>query len=341
MSPPTPARRPLPWLVLAAAALFLTAGCDPEDGFAVDDDSDPGDDDTGDDDSGDDDVSGDDDDSADDDTGDDDSGDGVQVSSEDGWASVCAGEAHTCGQRQDGTVQCWGANEWDQLVVPEGIFLSISCGATYVCAVRPDGDLVCWGSDIYGQSSPPAGEYTQVSAAWYTTCALRADTGIDCWGYNDWGEGDVPPDSYLAVASGHKHTCGIRADDSSVTCWGWEFFGQLEAPDGTFTALAAGSIHTCGLLDDGELTCWTFLEDVDPGYPLTAVGVGWYQVWGADAHGAVACWGDDWAGQARAPEGSYLRIDGGSAHTCAVRDDHHVVCWGCGSGFDRGQCTPP
>jgi len=44
--------------------------------------------------------------------------------------------------------------------------------------------------------------------------------------------------------------------------------------------------------------------------------------------GSIACWGSNGAGQALPPEGRYRQVSAGSAHTCALRMDETVVCWG-------------
>ena len=39
--------------------------------------------------------------------------------------------------------------------------MDISSGDSHTCGIRIDGSIECWGSDDYGQSSPPNGsEYT-------------------------------------------------------------------------------------------------------------------------------------------------------------------------------------
>ncbi len=54
--------------------------------------------------------------------------------------------------------------------------------------------------------------------------------------------------------------------------------------------------------------------------------------------GSVACWGDDRWGQATPPAGRYTAVSAGWLHTCGLRADGAVDCWG--DDFD-GQATPP
>ena len=62
------------------------------------------------------------------------------------FASVSAGESHTCGVRMDGSVACWGSNEDSQATPPEGEFASVSAGSIHTCGVRVDSSVACSGS---------------------------------------------------------------------------------------------------------------------------------------------------------------------------------------------------
>ena len=58
-----------------------------------------------------------------------------------------------------------------------------------------------------------------------------------------------------------------------------------------------------------------------------------------DGHGcgirtdlSLACWGNDWDGQASPPEGEFVAVDAGWTHTCAIRVGGDVTCWGTSNG---------
>ena len=52
-----------------------------------------------------------------------------------------------------------------ETVALKGIVLaSVSVGGKHTCGVMPDGSVECWGDDEFGQSAPPEGGFTAVSA---------------------------------------------------------------------------------------------------------------------------------------------------------------------------------
>ena len=62
-------------------------------------------------------------------------------------------------------------------------FVDVSYGSDHACALHEDGSIACWGANEYGKASPPSGEFKSVSSGEHGTCALRSDDGkIVCWG---------------------------------------------------------------------------------------------------------------------------------------------------------------
>ena len=70
---------------------------------------------------------------------------------------VSASAWHSCGVRADGTVTCWGSNEFlvyhdsqprwiadGKLDAPSGRFLSVTVSINHSCGVRVDQSAVCW-----------------------------------------------------------------------------------------------------------------------------------------------------------------------------------------------------
>lgn len=87
------------------------------------------------------------------------------------FASVSAGDTHTCGISTAGATYCWGDNAYGQFgngstnpsSVPEPIapgftFTSISAGSNYTCGVTGEGVAYCWGQNHHAQLGD--GSYT-------------------------------------------------------------------------------------------------------------------------------------------------------------------------------------
>src|SRR5438046_4485340 len=54
--------------------------------------------------------------------------------------------------------------------------------------------------------------------------------------------------------------------------------------------------------------------------------------------GTVVCWGASGYGQATPPAGTFTQVTAGDSHTCGIRSDSTVACWGDNL---NGQATPP
>lgn len=184
-----------------------------------------------------------------------------------------------------------------------------------------------------------------VVAGYLHTCAIVDDDSLRCWGANDFGQlgdpavgpagvdgpqGPVLPD-VRRIAAGCYHTCALQSDDS-IRCWGLNMDGQLGsgnllditdaasspaiALDPPPTMLAAGCYHSCAALADGTARCWGRNEfgqlgagDPTPLADPTLAGI-------LDLGRPI------------------IKITAGHSHTCALRDDGAVHCWGAN---DRGQ----
>ena len=207
---------------------------------------------------------------------------------------VSAGADHTCGIKDDGTLACWGIPTGP--VVPPGAFRQLSAGEAYTCGVRVDDTLACWGAESDGRATPPNGLFSQVSARSRHTCGLRIDGTLACWGNNDYGQlNHIPTDTFIQVSVGMLHTCALRQDDHTLTCWGNNDYGQLDhIPSGTFTQVSIGSVFSCGIKTDGTL----------------------------------ACWGDNVNWPPTPPDGTFSQVSAGFGHTCGVRTDGTLACWG-------------
>ncbi|MDD5434431.1 MAG: hypothetical protein PH343_03280, partial [Nitrospira sp.] len=136
--------------------------------------------------------------------------------------------------------------------------VEVEAGTNHNCAVMSDGTVKCWGNNNFGQlgdgtqtnrTMPVAvsGISTAVAiAGGYThTCAVLAGGSVQCWGYNNVGQlGDGTTTNHITpvvvsgistavgIEAGTYHTCAVLAD-GAVKCWGANSAGQLG--DGTTT----------------------------------------------------------------------------------------------------------
>jgi alpha-tubulin suppressor-like RCC1 family protein len=135
----------------------------------------------------------------------------------------------------------------------------ISVGFYHTCATITDGSVRCWGYNDYGEvgdgsddtrllpvvvrnagNTGPLRGISYVDAGAYHTCALRTDGGARCWGEADYGElgnGQLTPDRGLPVT---VRNAGDNGNLAGVT--------QLQATD----------YHTCVRLQNGQARCWGY-----------------------------------------------------------------------------------
>ncbi|MDH5722237.1 MAG: hypothetical protein OEY94_02815 [Alphaproteobacteria bacterium] len=171
-------------------------------------------------------------------------------------------------------------------------------GGYHSCGIKSDDTLWCWGRDFFGQLGD---DFTYADKS---TPVIVADGA-----------------TWKTVAAGSSHTCGIKSDDT-LWCWGRDLFGQLG--DGglalnkltpspvtggaTWKAVAAGGEHSCGIKSDDTLWCW-----------------------GADSYGQL---GDDATLAAKlapvivAGGATWKTVTGGGEHSCGIKSDDTLWCWG-------------
>jgi alpha-tubulin suppressor-like RCC1 family protein len=251
---------------------------------------------------------------------------------------------------------------------PLGSRIAAGLSGNHVCAVKEDGTVRCWGSNSAGQLGNGSGGAGQFSASPVTvsgltdavavaagaehSCALRATGSIVCWGSNDRGRlGDgttttprltpvpvVNPNGstllgVVAIATGVNHTCAVLFD-GTARCWGAKSFSKLGTGEAVGTppiflssaatvasltdavSIAAGINHTCAVRASGAVSCWGANDlaqlgngsrDITQGHnvPVDVPGL-------SDVTGVAA----------------------GGNHSCALRANGTVRCWGANS---RGQ----
>ena len=188
------------------------------------------------------------------------------------------------------------------------------------------------------------------------TCAILADRSVRCWGIGAEGRlgygnladignaADAGPVNLgagrtaRALAAGFDFTCAIL-DDGSVRCWGDGANGRLGTGStasvltpadatpvdlgGTATAITAGYQHACALLSDGTIRCWGLGTAGRLGYGnQNSIG---------DNESPASAGPVDLGAGHRA-----VAISAGWYHTCAIRDDGQLLCWGYGAYSQLG-----
>jgi len=241
---------------------------------------------------------------------------------DDGVGSITAGGSHTCAILDDGSVSCWGDNDYGQL-----------------------GDGTTTDRNTSTQTSSLGTDRTAVAitAGYRHTCAILDDGSVSCWGYNSGGQlGDgtttnrnTPTQTSslgtdrtaVAITAGYRHTCAIL-DDGYVSCWGYNSAGQLGdgttmmrntstqtsslGADRTAVAITAYSHHTCAILDDGSVSCWGRNNQGQLGDGTTTTNP-------RSTPTQTSSLGTD---------RTAVAITAGYWHTCAILDDASVSCWG-------------
>jgi alpha-tubulin suppressor-like RCC1 family protein len=318
------------------------------------------------------------------------------------FTQVSAGGYHTCGLRTEGTVACWGDNGDGEATPPVGTFTQISAGSGHTCGLRTDGTVACWGWNEYGQIASPAGTFTQVSASGQGlnltelgpislghTCGVKTDGSVACWGSGLFGQATPPaPGTYYVPLEVNRIGSGtVTSDPEGIACEadclrsfplntvitlvgtpieGWQFSHWAGACSGLvptcqvlmrdgqrvqaifsnintthYRQVSAGRGHTCGVQTDGVVACWGenyFGQATPPIGTFTQVSAGGYYTCGVQTDGMVSCWGDNSWGQATPPAGTFTQVSAGFRHTCGVQTDGVVACW----GYNRdGEATPP
>ena len=166
-------------------------------------------------------------------------------------------------------------------------------------------------------------------------CGLRPDGEAHCW-YADGHDGpETSPGPFVDIGASSNLYCGLRMDGSAA-CWG---FGvdTAPAPDAQFIDLEGKGPAMCGVKADGDVTCWgngEFPSGVEGDW--TKVTVGWNHgcAWSEAGH---ACFGTPEHGPTEAIEEGIRVMAAGFRHTCAVRLDGHIECW----GVDPEAISPP
>lgn len=232
------------------------------------------------------------------------------------WRATSSGNSHTCAIKDDASLWCWGGNTKGQIgqgnttafysepteLDRDSKWLRISASGDHNCAIKDDNSLWCWGGNLTGQVGNGSTENV-------LRPSLIAETT------SRWNK----------ISLGTDHSCGIKVDNS-LWCWGDNSRSQLgdnstdpsRIPKLIYSAgvsdISLGNQFSCGIKsDDNSIWCWGRNELNQLGHTpdITAPLVD------IIAPSAV----DDSAS-------SWSSISSGEAHSCAIKTDNSLWCWG-------------
>ncbi|MDP1813347.1 MAG: hypothetical protein Q8K92_02755, partial [Leadbetterella sp.] len=142
------------------------------------------------------------------------------------------------------------------------------------------------------------------------------------------------------IASGGYHTCALK-NDGTVFCWGSNSSGQLGDNSTTqrlipvqvvgaggvgmlsdVSQIEAGYAYTCALKSDSSVFCWGANSNGQLGDNTITTRLTPTQVLGVGGVGTLA---------------DVSQIAVGNAHTCALKNDNSVFCWGLNSYGQLGD----
>ena len=170
---------------------------------------------------------------------------------------ICVGYMHACALLENGSVKCWGNNDYEQLgfgILPAPPpWVAGAPPPAYMAPPPPaggPGEAPSWNTgdepNEMGEELPALNLGTgvrvkSISCGSYFTCALLEGGSVKCWGMNRDGQ------------LGYGHTNAIGHDVN-------EMGDNLPAVDlGTgrkATNVFLGSEHACATLDDASVKCW-------------------------------------------------------------------------------------
>jgi alpha-tubulin suppressor-like RCC1 family protein len=280
---------------------------------------------------------------------------------------IDAGVEITCGVTTTGRAYCWGRNSTGALgnaamprstvpvpVIGGLLFRSVAVGADHACGLTADRSAYCWGANLEGQlgtkdtaSSPrplPVSgglRFRMLTAGDEHTCGITVDSLAYCWGSNQRGQLGIgsrrTPLGPQAVAfgrrwkvlsAGSRYTCGVTAErHGAMYCWGDNFHEQIN-PRNSFATL-------------GDPILWS---PTFAGEPLNLLDVSagrWHTCVVRDRDvNPVSCRGANLDNQlGRNVLGEYIQVSAGDAHTCALRRDGAIYCWGRNAAGQLGDGT--
>ncbi len=238
------------------------------------------------------------------------------------FASIGAGESHTCGLTTNGQAYCWGDGPYGALgngsaledpdsesSVPVAVagglkFASLEVGGQHSCGLTAQGRAYCWGRNQYGQlgdndaelddSSVPVAvagglKFRDLSLGFGHTSALSTQGKAYGWGenfYGTFGNGNFTNSSVPTLAMGGAKYTSIAGSspESFSQCYG----------------MSSGKMQCVGYTSDGmfpesvSATPWrNFTPQTMAVRGAVSYTTGDYHICALTDRGTIYCWGDN------------------------------------------------
>nr|AIF25460.1 RCC1 domain-containing protein [uncultured marine group II/III euryarchaeote SAT1000_51_D10] len=275
---------------------------------------------------------------------------GMQEGSAFSRSTIAAGSDHTCAILVNGSLYCWGENDYGQLGLGDttlrtlpsyvdlggGSAIGVAAGYKFTCVIVENGSIYCWGKNHKGQLGNDNFANNQNNPQLVNLSSGR---------------------TAVQVATGSNHACAVL-DNGSVNCWGWNSEGQLGdgSSEGNGDALCTTGCWSDDSMYGGGQSNPVFTRlDYDasvnpPPYIATAVSVS------AGNRGSCAvlddgrakCWGTNYfvpSGASENPQtvdnnasdvSSMVTVVSYSSSSCGLLDNGSVYCWGAGGVGQMG-----
>ena len=140
--------------------------------------------------------------------------------------------------------------------LPEGrAATDLSVGDHHSCALLDNGSITCWGLNNYGQLGentttnrhipvyahlPTGSPAVSVSVGPHSSCAILENSSVYCWGHNNYGRLGIGVTggyyqlpmfvegarNVVDLSLDYDHTCAL-SENGSISCWGRSKYGPL------------------------------------------------------------------------------------------------------------------
>lgn len=212
---------------------------------------------------------------------------------------ISAGRYHACALFRDGSVKCWGRNQYGQLGLGD---------------MNNRGDGVGLMGDSLGTVDLGTGRTAvEIYTGNYHNCALLDNNTVKCWGYNNDGQ------------LGQELNSSVRIGDEAG-----EMGDNLPAVNlgsgRTALELSIGASHTCARLDNHTVKCWGSKTNGRLGFPSDQ-----------DIGDNLDEMGDSLPAVDLGTNQAVLEIHSGSSYNCVRLYDDTIKCWGNNSFGQLGQ----